>query len=75
MTASTTHGAFGAATSGRFGAGLAALSARFAARRRRAAAIGATRRELDALSDRELADIGIARCDIDRVARASAGQY
>jgi uncharacterized protein YjiS (DUF1127 family) len=26
-------------------------------------------RELSRLSDRELADIGIARCDIDRIAR------
>ena len=28
--------------------------------------------ELSRLSDRELADIGIARCDIDRIAR---GQF
>ena len=30
------------------------------------------RQELSNLSDRDLADIGIARCDIDRVARLSA---
>jgi uncharacterized protein YjiS (DUF1127 family) len=29
---------------------------------------GAVRRELSHLSDRELADIGIARSDIDRIA-------
>jgi uncharacterized protein YjiS (DUF1127 family) len=28
-----------------------------------------TRRELDALSDKDLNDIGISRCDIDRIAR------
>lgn len=28
-----------------------------------------TRRELNALSDRELSDIGLSRCDIERVAR------
>ena len=28
-----------------------------------------TRRELARLSDKDLADIGIARCDIDRIAK------
>ena len=31
-----------------------------------------TRAELDALSDRELADIGIPRCNIRRIARDAA---
>ena len=31
-----------------------------------------TRRELSHLSDRELADIGISRCDIGRVAREAS---
>ena len=30
--------------------------------------------ELSRLSDRELADIGIARCDIDRIARGQSRQ-
>ena len=40
-------------------------------RRQRAVsrAIAETRQELSALSDRELLDLGFARCDIDRVAR------
>jgi uncharacterized protein YjiS (DUF1127 family) len=33
-----------------------------------------TRRELSWLSDRELADLGIMRCDIDRVARDAAAR-
>lgn len=31
-----------------------------------------TRRELSALSDRDLTDLGIARCDINRLAREAA---
>lgn len=31
-----------------------------------------THRELSSLSDRDLADLGIARCDIERIARDAA---
>ncbi len=34
----------------------------------------ATRRELDLLSDRELADLGIMRSDIPRIARESTNR-
>jgi len=35
--------------------------------------INRTRRELSLLTDRDLNDIGINRCDIDRVARENSG--
>jgi uncharacterized protein YjiS (DUF1127 family) len=35
--------------------------------------INRTRRELSLLTDRDLNDIGISRCDIDRVARENSG--
>lgn len=47
----------------------AALRAAMAAARARRAAYRRTFAELDQLSDRELSDIGIARCDIHRLAR------
>jgi len=47
------------------------LWARLQARRANARAIRTTVRELEALSDRALADIGISRCDIPRVARGA----
>lgn len=34
-----------------------------------------TRAELSALTDRELADLGISRFDIDRVAREAASEF
>lgn len=52
-----------------FGGTFARLAARFAAWRRREAAVAATLRELEALTDRELADIGFVRADLARVAR------
>ncbi|HEU0223083.1 MAG TPA: DUF1127 domain-containing protein [Paracoccaceae bacterium] len=39
---------------------------------RRAELRAQTRRELQALSDRDLADLGISRCDIDRIAHEAA---
>jgi hypothetical protein len=35
--------------------------------------INRTRRELSLLTDRDLNDIGISRCDIDRVAKENSG--
>lgn len=52
-------------------ASLGALWARLVAWRRREAAIAATFAELDALTDRELADIGFHRADLRRIARAA----
>lgn len=45
------------------------LVQRFSDWRARQRAYHQTRRELAWLSDRELADLGIMRCDIDRIAR------
>lgn len=42
---------------------------RFAEMRAQRRAYQQTRHELQWLSDRELSDLGIARCDIDRIAR------
>ena len=49
--------------------GLAGMFARIAEARRLNAAFRQTRRELSWLTDRELADLGLMRCDIDRIAR------
>ena len=49
--------------------GLSGLFQRLVEARRLNAAYQQTRRELSWLSDRELADLGLMRCDIDRVAR------
>lgn len=73
MTAITSPRVLGETTT--VGSGLSRLSARFAAWRLRVSATEATRRELSALSDRDLADIGVARADIDRVARSAAAQF
>jgi uncharacterized protein YjiS (DUF1127 family) len=48
------------------------LRARFSAWRTRRAVYEQTWRELDSLSDPDLADLGIARSDIGRVARQAA---
>lgn len=53
---------------------LAALRVRHAAWARRRAAYLQTWRELDALSDRELNDIGFSRYDIARIAREAAAR-
>jgi uncharacterized protein YjiS (DUF1127 family) len=45
------------------------LAARFSAWRRYRVSV----RELSQLSDRELKDLGLNRCDIEAVARRSAG--
>jgi len=34
-----------------------------------------TRKELEVLSDKELSDIGIARCDIERVSKGGARRW
>lgn len=62
----------GGVLTARLSAGADSLRARYAAWGRRRAAFNQTYRELDALSDRELADIGFSRCDIGWVARDAA---
>lgn len=52
-------------------ASLGELWSRLVAWRRREAAVAATFAELDALTDRELADIGFHRADLRRIARAA----
>jgi uncharacterized protein YjiS (DUF1127 family) len=65
-------------TLGRAGAGsigadaLAAFFRRMATTLARRRAYRDTRRQLAWLTDRELADLGIMRCDIDAVSRAAA---
>jgi uncharacterized protein YjiS (DUF1127 family) len=56
-----------------FGAALRRASDRLADRLRRRALCARTVRELGFHTDRELADMGIARADIRRLARKSAG--
>lgn len=51
---------------------LAAARTGFSAWRARRAVYLQTRHELSMLTDRDLADLGIARCDIPRIARSSA---
>lgn len=58
------HGAFHALSRR-----VATLRATLSEARARRAAYRRTFAELDQLSDRELSDIGIARCDIHRLAR------
>jgi uncharacterized protein YjiS (DUF1127 family) len=53
---------------------LAALAARYREAMARHRAFVETRRELNWLSDRELADLGMMRCDIDRIAREAASR-
>ena len=53
--------------------GLGALRARLADALERRRAYRQTMHELRWLSDRELADLGLMRCDIDRVAREAVG--
>lgn len=52
--------------------GLRSLIADWRAELARRAAYRETRRQLLSLSDRELDDLGVARWDIDRVARCAA---
>jgi uncharacterized protein YjiS (DUF1127 family) len=52
---------------------LACQIARLAEARERRRLARATMNELERLSDRDLADIGIMRCDIPDVAREAAG--
>ena len=49
------------------------LRANVAAWRSRRALFNQTYNELNALSDRDLADLGLARSDIGRIAREAAG--
>jgi uncharacterized protein YjiS (DUF1127 family) len=57
-----------------FGAALRALFTRLADRQRRVAAYRQTMRELDQMSDRDLADIGITRFMIADIAAEAAAR-
>ena len=57
----------------RLGFGLGALRTRMVAALERRRAYRQTVLELSWLSDRELADLGLMRCDIHRIAREAAG--